>query len=155
MLILKGSSVRLEIGRRAVLVGSMLHDPDGNAWPACSFLCAKFSPGGRDATDEELKGAPRDYFGKNYRARVGKIELPPRNLSSWEFVGDVTKIWYTRPGTKAPGRFVHKINSPRGLWKIIFFLKGRGEAKLYKRGKYFRLDFSAGCLADDRGVAYP
>jgi hypothetical protein len=155
VLILKGQHVVFELGRKRVRVGAMLHDPEGVSWPECSFLCGPYRSGGRDATDDELKGAPRDYFGRGYKARVGKIELPLRSLDAWEFVGDVTKIYYTRPGTKAPGRFVHKINSPRGFWQVLHFLKGRGEAKLYKRGKFFRLEFSSGCIADDRGIAYP
>jgi hypothetical protein len=152
MLICKGSRVRfiLKDDREISPRGALLHDPTGRYWPKDSMLVVSFKRGGRRATDAERKGAPKDYLGRNHEARVGSVELPPRSLSEWQYVGDIKTILYVRPGTKAPGSYYHHFGGRR-----LAALFKSGKAKLYKRGSTYRVELGSGSIADDRGIVYP
>ena len=160
MLVCKAYEVGFElISRRGKLwcpkTAAMLHDEDGTSWPKCSVLIARFTHSLRRATDEEVKGAPKNWLGRKYDADIGSVDLPPRSLSSWTRVGDIRRMYYERIGTKAPGRYQHGVNKPRGLFHVVWLFKGDGEATLYKRGRVWRVEMSKNCIFDDRGIVYP
>jgi hypothetical protein len=156
MLICKGNTVSCLVeGRRVRCAGSMLHDPTGRHWPKHSLLIGKFQKGSEEPTEEQYRGAPRDYLGRGYRARVGSVDLPPKRLSEWEEIGPVAEIFYTRPGTSNPGRFRHAFNKPHGVSLVVFPFKGKGKATLRKCGRFHRLDMSRGALIDSRGLVWP
>jgi hypothetical protein len=153
VLVCKGKRVRFVMkgGRSVRARGSMLHDPSGRAWGRCSVLVASFTPGTRRATDAELRGEPRDYFGKSYSALVGRIALPPKALSEWKRVGEVERIYYWRTGTRAPGPFQH----PFGKRRAEFLFVAGKLPVLYHRGGAYRLELGNMCAIDDRGLVYP
>jgi hypothetical protein len=155
MIIRKGNGVSFELedGREVVAPKSwaMLHDPDGKKWNACSGLIVPFRTRQRRATPEEMEGAPRDYLGKQHVGYVSTVRLPPRSLASWERVGPVAKIWYTRQGTRAPGPYWHPFGKRQ--WQYLF-TKGK-KAVLYRRPGALRIELQSGCLWDDRGIVRP
>lgn len=135
----------------------MLHDASGNDWPACSLLITHFRSWTHEPDRHELSSG-RDYFGRNAEIGAGTLDLPSRSLRTWRRIGDVSEIFYDRAGTKAPGYFRHRFHKPRGLWKVIFFFKGRAGKDpviLYKTTGAYRLELPAGCMIDDRGIAVP
>jgi hypothetical protein len=150
MLIAKGSAARFELENGwAHASGTMLHDPSGSSWPSCSLLFASFKRGGREATKDER--AAREYLGREYEIRVGTVTLPTRDLSAWTEIGPVSRIEYTRPGTKAPRRYFHNFGERRlaGLFR-------KGELPtLYRLGRVYRLELRKGCTVDDRGIVHP
>jgi hypothetical protein len=130
----------------------MLHDDKGTQWNKCSALFVRFDPRGRPATPAEMRGAPTHYLGGDYEGWVSNVDIPPRPLSAgWEEVGEVRKIWYTRQGTKAPGKYWHPFNK-----RVAMFLWTKGETPiLYRRGDAMRLEMKNGCIWDDRGIVRP
>jgi hypothetical protein len=128
----------------------MLHDPSGKSWPACSLLIVGFDRRGRVATDDERKGAPKEYLGRKYEPRIGSVELPPRSLSEWSSLGEIETIYYVRPGTKAPGKYFHDF----GKRRLRAFFK-KGKATLYRRGSAYRVELGRGCIAHHDGIVFP
>ena len=160
MLIAKGYACGFDVeGRRGVLWlparAEMLHDPSGRAWPRCSLLFSAFQRGEREASPEEYAGAPKYHLESDHVARIGVVDLPPRALTDWEELGELRALYYKRPGTRAPGAYRHNFNAPRGSWKIVFALKKKGAARLFKRGSLHRVELGSGCIVDDRGIAFP
>lgn len=151
MLIAKGSNVRfkLEEGGGVHASGSMLHDPSGSSWPACSLLFAGFKREGKAPSREDRSA--KHYLGREYDLLQGSIALPTKELSAWTEVGAVERIEYRRPGTKAPGSYFHNFGERRlaGL-----FRKGKLPT-LYKLGRMLRLELRRGCTVDDRGIVTP
>jgi hypothetical protein len=136
---------------------ALLYDPSGRYWPRCSLLVAGFDRGGgvaRDATKEA-----RAFYGRSATIRAGTLEMvPPLDLSAWARLGPLESIFYERRGTKAPGYFRHEFNKPRGLWKLIFAIKGRSvkqPAVLYNLRSLYRVELPEGCIVDDRGIVAP
>src|SRR5262249_39520451 len=130
----------------------MLFDETGTAWPKCSLLVKRFE----DGTSRSDRG--KDYFGRKASVYEGHVELPMRALSTWKRRGEIKAIFYERAGTKLPGFFRHVFNKPRGLYKVIFWIKGRTAktpAILYARGKDYRVELPDGCIVDDRGIVLP
>jgi hypothetical protein len=156
MLIAKGSSCRfrteesgtISAGRGAV----MLHDPAGRSWSSRSLLFLPINRDGEEATDAQMKGAPKDYLGRNYRGKVGHVNLPSKSLAAWTYVDECVQLWYTRPGTKAPGRYQHPFNKATSIG-VIF--KGTRHVKLYRLGSAFRLELGRGSIVDGRGIVFP
>ena len=159
MLVSKGSHVGFKLAgktRKKIWCparAGMLHDPSGDSWPKCSVLVACYERGRKKPSREQYQGAPRDYLGRQYQARVGSIALPPRDLDQWQEIGELEEIYYLRPGTKAPGKYRHKFNAPRGMYRIMFLFKGRGDARLYKLDRMYRIEVER-CIIDDRGFVY-
>lgn len=156
-LICKGTAVKFKMidgGARISARGAMLHDPTGKYWGKNSLLIGPFSRDGEPLGDK-YKGPARDYLGRNHNAHVGSVELPPRGLDSWVTLGEVDVLYYRRPGTKAPGGFWHKFNAPRGAYKLMHAVKGKGKAILRKHGSFYRLDLPSNAVIDDRGVCWP
>jgi hypothetical protein len=137
----------------------MLRDPSGTFWPSCSLLFTRFTQG---SEEDETKPA-RNYFGRNAEILRGHVDVPPHDLKhGWREVGIVKQIFYERAGTKAPGRFKHKFNDPRGwMWLVALFKKRVSETPAvlfeYDRGgvSALRLELPDGCLVDERGIALP
>jgi hypothetical protein len=133
----------------------MLHDDSGQKWPKCSLLIMNIRRDRMVPTPEQENGTPQWYYGKNYKAHVGSVDLPSRDLSKWKFVGDVHKIFYDRFGTKAPGQFKHHFNKARGLYHVVAIVKGKREVKLYRLGRAYRLELGGGCVVNDLGLVWP
>lgn len=148
---------KLKDGRKVNCPASacILRDDDGKVWPECSLLIARIDGRGRDATDDEMSGAPKWWLGRDYDARISTFDKPPRDLASWQLVGEVDCIMYDRFGTKAPGRYDHTFNKARGLWHIVAWIKGNKVVKLYKRDGAYRLELSGGCVVRDIGLVWP
>jgi hypothetical protein len=157
MLIDRGDEVGfvLEDGRTidAPKRAGMLHDETGKSWAKCSLLVMSYRRSTRPATDAEFKSDAKDYFGRHYEACVSTIDTPPRALSEWKYVGDVKKLFYWRPG-RHQGTYKHEINKPRGLTRLLFVFRGKMRAKLYARGRTYRLELDK-CHIDSRGIVRP
>jgi hypothetical protein len=79
-------------------------------------------------------------------------------LSSWKKIGEIGTlgdrqgtIWYTRGGTKAPGRFKHRFNKA----SLIRLIKGKGRVVLYEYVSWLRIELPRGAIVDDRGIVSP
>lgn len=137
----------------------MLHDPSGTFWPKCSLLFCKFSQGSESDSSDEGVG----YFGKHADVCRGQTKMPLPDLhDGWREVGIVKQIFYERAGTKAPGRFKHKFNDPRGwMWLVALFKRRVAETppvlfEYNQNGmRALRLELPDGCAVDDRGIALP
>lgn len=136
----------------------LLHDESGAYWPRCSLLVANFERGSEE-TDEG-----KNYFGRGAGVKRGSVELPPKDISAWQKLGEIKTIFYDRAGTKAPGYFKHQFNKPRGLYKLVFLVKGKAgkqPAVLYtlfsrRLGQsFYRVELPSGCIVDDRGIVLP
>ena len=150
MLIRKGTRVVLDLrdGRSVVCPAKwgMFHDPDGHEWKQSQVLVIPYSE-----TGEVIEYGPaRSYFGSGYDIIHGESDPPPRALTQWTKVGALKKIWYTRPGTRHPGPFKHKVGDGWLDW-----LLGKRRAFLYRRRGAFLLDFPDGLTADARGCVHP
>jgi hypothetical protein len=153
-LIAKGRSCRFEMvdGPAVSVAGGMLHDPSGRWWPKRSVLCGPFKARERAAADDEFKGPAKDYLGKTHNASIGSVDTPPKSLGEWEYLGEVSRVYYTRTGKKRPGRYQHPFNKPTALSVLV---KGKGKAKLYRHGRFARLDLPPGAILDSRGLVWP
>jgi hypothetical protein len=130
--------------------GSMLHDPSGRWWPRNSVLCGPFK---RQATksDVEMTTEGRHYLGKR-QAVAYVIDTPSKALGGWQYLGEIEEIRYTRTGRKKPGRYYHVYNKPGALFTM---LKGKGKARLYRLGRYYRVELPRSAVLDARGFVYP
>jgi hypothetical protein len=139
MLIAKGYSVSFKMIEGGTVRGgagaALLHDPSGKTWPSCSGLVASFKKGLgpiKNNTAEEYLGMP---------ALRGEINLPPRRLSEWSYVGEIAVVNYRRIGKHA-SPFYHPIEG--------------GKAKLYRwRGRVLRMELGSGCVWNWRGIVTP
>ena len=159
-LIAKATHARFDMvdGRRISCRGTMMHDPSGRYWPKNSCLIGSFRKGPERVSDDAFWGAPRDYLGRGYRARYGSVNLPPRSIRSWTFVGYVSRgepedgeIQYVRRGIRARGAFYHPFNR-RSLFSITH---GNGRVRLYRFGSFYRLELPRRSIIDDRGFVWP
>ena len=152
-LIAKGRACRFDMkdGSSISARGGMLHDPSGRYWPRNSILIGPFRPRRRKVTDEEYRGSAVDYLGRRHKAYVGSIDTPPKSLAGWTYEGEVETLWYTRGGTKARGRFYHDVNGHA----LSTAIKGRGKIRLYRRGRFYRLQLPRGAILDSRGYVWP
>jgi hypothetical protein len=150
-LIAKGRSCLFEMvdGTDIKCTGGMLHDPSGRWWPARSVLIGPFRAKLRPATDDEFRGEAKQYFGGDYDAQMGVVNTPPKALSGWRYLGQVERIYYTRSGRRG-GRFQHPFNE--GLQSLLY---GKKSVRLYRRGRFFRLELPRGAHLDDRGFVHP
>jgi hypothetical protein len=138
----------------------MLYDESGESWPGCSLLIGEFERG----REEDDSGEGESYFGRNATVFAGGIDLPTRDLNAWQRLGEIDTVYYDRAGTKYPGFFKHTFNKPRGLFKVIFLIKGKAAKKpamlytLFRRRSektFYRIELPAGCIVDDRGIVMP
>jgi hypothetical protein len=152
--IVKGRSCLFEMvdGSDVRCSGGMIHDPSGRRWPRRSVLCGPFRSRTRKATDDEYTGAARHYLGGSYGASIGRVDMPPKALGAWDYLGEVDRIYYTRTGRRNPGRYQHQFNKSTAL-AVIF--KGRGKVRLYRRGRFVRLELPPSAILDSRGYVWP
>jgi len=152
VIICKGIRVIVDLdksGKRAVFwpkSWGKMHDPDGKDWPKDSMLVIPYK-----VTGEPIDYGPaRHYFGDSYDTQSGEVTLPPREMKQWTRIGEVRRIWYTRPGTSHPGPFRHEVG---GGW--LEMILGKRRAILYRRPRAYRLEFPDGLIADARGFVHP
>jgi hypothetical protein len=151
-LICKGTQARFKLasGKWVAPRGALLHDPDGRSWPECSGLVMPFKRTG-EAPSREYDQA-RHYLGRSYEIKQGRIDkLPPRALSEWEEIGEVTRAEYHRGGTKAPGDYFHPMGARQ--WFRLFIKPDL--PVLYRYGNIYRLELGKGCHWSDRGLIVP
>lgn len=152
--IVKGRSCRFEMveGPDRTCGGGMIHDPTGRAWPKNSVLCGPFRRE-RRVDPDEMDPRATHYYGGSYSAHIGIVNKPPRALSSWRYLGEVERIYYTRVGRKYGGvRFVHPFNKGSSLAVIV---KGRRRVRLYQYGRFMRLELPRDAMLDSRGFVFP
>lgn len=151
MLAVKAHDVSFELvgggAARAARSHGLIHDEAGEVWPRCSLLVGPYTRGTAEGT---MDAAARRYYGAGWRARRGRITLPPRALAGqWRKVGTVSRIYYVRLGNVFGGTtFRHKF-AARRLW--IF----PTPAILYRHGRWLRLELPAGCIVNWRGFVSP
>lgn len=152
--IVKGHSCLFEMkdGGTIRTKGGMIHDPSGRSWPRASVLMGPFRARVRAATDDEYHGDAKSYLGHTHHATIGVVDMPPRGLAQWEYLGEVDRIFYTRTGRKNPGRYQHPFNKPSALATLV---KGTGKVRLYKHGRFMRLQLPRGAQLDNRGYVWP
>ncbi len=134
---------------------SMMYDDSGRYWSKTSVLVGPYTKGNEEVDPKKYNGFPADWLGRTYHGKIGSVDLPPKSLSEWEVVGDLETLYYVRVGRKAPGGYRHTLNAPRGSYKIVHLVKGKGKAVVRKHGSFYRLDFSRGLLLDGRGIVWP
>lgn len=153
MIIVKGRTVSFDMvdGSEvdAPSSAAMMHDATGRYWKRTSVLVGRFAKSSETTDGDKYS---RDYLGHSHLTHVGDVALPPRDLSSWQYEGEVERIWYTRTGKKNGGRrFQHQFNKA-GLQRLV---RGRGKARLYKCGAWYRLELPQGAQLDSRGYVWP
>lgn len=140
MFLCKGTRVRVKLTEGpGVSAPALLHDPDGKAFPKCSVLLGPFARGKKPL---KLGRKERLYFGSDYKGHEGRVRYPAHSSSSWTLVGEAVEILYTRPGSRAAGRgtrYFHEFKRP---------------VKVYKNGRFYRIDLPS-CILDDRGFVWP
>lgn len=148
--ILKGRSCKFDMveGPAVSCKGGMIHDPSGKRWPKRSVLCGPVKKVGPGEMDSEAKS----YLGGNHKAAVYVTSDVPRALSKWRYVGDVEQIWYTRTGRRFTGRYYHPFSKSTS---IDVMLRGPGRVRLYRLGRYCRLELPRGATLDFRGYVWP
>jgi hypothetical protein len=148
--ILKGRSCKFDMvqGRAVTCSGGMIHDPTGKRWPRNSVLCGPV----RKLGPAEIDGEARDYLGSNHKASVYVTGDVPRELSRWKYIGEVDQIWYTRTGKRYTGRYYHPFSKPTS---IDVMLRGSGKVRLYRLGRYCRLELPRGATLNWRGYVWP
>jgi hypothetical protein len=162
MLICKGSRVAFDImpdakgrkERHVIAPGSygMLHDPEGKDWPRNSVLVMPFKRGGQA---EKPTDNARAYMGRGYTVKQGTVNTPPKALTEWKRVGKVQTIYYSRPGTKAPGGYYHHFVKGAAIEHKLFRGGGGKHPTLYRRGKMLRLELQDGATLNERGFVWP
>ena len=122
------------------------HDPEGDDWPPCSIL---FGPYTKTREKVEPEKIDREYYG-DAPTYAMKVDLPPRSLAEWVFVGDVVQVFYLRNGERYPFPYQHKFKKKRlmGLGKEV-------QANLYRRGSFMRLELPGDCEVSWRGFVWP
>jgi hypothetical protein len=126
---------------------ALLHDPSGRYWKKTSLLVAPFHKDGVDVDGSELA---QDYLRRDVKA--GSIDLPPKPLSAWQPEGEIDCIYYRRNGARHGGqRFKHKFNE----FSLDKLVRGSGKARLYSRGRLFRVELPRGAVADSDGLKWP
>jgi len=130
--------------------GSMMHDPSGRYWPKASVLCGPLSASARKAIRYEVTGEAHHYL--NREPRMTEVDTPPRSLKGWEYLGEVVEIRYTRTGNRRPGRYFHEFSKKTALTTLV---KGKGKARLYRLGRWYRLDLPVDAILDTRGFVWP
>lgn len=140
MILIKGTDVKFEMADGRILSlppkHGIIHDPSGQALPRCDVYFGPFQKG-RTPIDLPTKEA-RAYFGRFYDARAAVVDVPP---GPWKPVGDVTQIFYVRPGVHQ-GRYYHLFREGNLL-------------RLSRCRAFHRLDLPEGCVVNDRGFVKP
>lgn len=148
MLVAKGSQIVLTLADDRTIYcapgAEALHDATGGDWPDSSVLIV-----GYHRTGDRLTCVPQDaraYFGDHAEVRRGRVELPPKRVSSWTRVGDVRCATYVRRGEHA-GDWEHEF----GRRRMFGLMPGNPLPVCCRRGETLRID---GVVAWDwRGIS--
>ena len=132
----------------------LLHDPTGKTRSSRHVFCGPFEHAGERVDQDEVPKDARAYLGRKHVVKGGSADLPPRS-AKWDVVGDLKTIYYKRGGTKAPGKYRHEFNKPRGTFIIVHAIKGHGTVSLWKHGNWYAVVFPRGAMIDDRGFVWP
>ena len=121
---------------------ALLHDESGRDWPSCSALVMPIHP---SRGDEPVRDrAAQSYF--NDQPMGCSVELPPRSLSSWRALGEISEILYTR-------RRPHGL--PGQLQDDFYHPIEKGKARLYRLGHVYRIELGPRCQWNWRGIVRP
>jgi hypothetical protein len=163
MLIVKGYRVSFVMaGGRAVKPPAsyaLMNDESGSDWPRCSGLVGPIKSTSRRPISNS---AAKSYFGHQpYDFRADIPSGDERHLRNWKYVGELEKILYTRRrANRAPTEhaddYFHPIrqDGPGILAKLLSFVLPAG-AKLYRRGRWYRMELASGCTWNWRGIVSP
>ena len=148
-LINKGKNAEFDMkdGSSFKAKGGMLHDPSGRYWPKNSVLFGPYKSG---STPNDENPEAEHYLAR--KPREGSIDTPSRELASWKYLGEVEEIFYTRTGNRKPGRYRHAFSKSGALATVVM---GKGRAKLYRLGRFYRLQLPRGAILDSRGYVWP
>ena len=157
MLIAKGYEVHFYVGERRISAPAsygMLHDPSGEDWNSSSVLIAPFSKGRQEIED----GDASSYFGSDPMG--GEIDLPPRDISRWTFLGPVKKIEYSRMRphgmpAKYEGDYFHFFDGSEGMLSLLSLFFKAPSPELFRRGKILRMELPWGADLNERGYIWP
>ena len=140
MILIKGRRVWCEMrdGREIYCPASfgMMHDPEGEHWPACVLLIGPYR---RSRRSVDLSNAAKDYFGPDYDGHEASIDVPQ---GAWKSLGEVSEIFYERTGLTHPGDYRHAFRKD-------------SHVILSKSGRFFRLELPKGCVVNWRGFVNP
>jgi hypothetical protein len=157
MLLVKGDRVSfvLRDGRHADPPESygLMHDVDGpgpQMIPRNVFLVGPFTRG-RSAPKGTVSWETRKYMGAKHDVKMGNVNLPERDLrfssEGWTFVGLVRRIYYMRNGyLRVPMK--HDFREHQ-------FIVVPVSTKLYRLGKWLRLQLPVTCRINERGIISP
>ena len=140
---------------------ALMHDESGRDWPRFSGLVGAVKTAGRSGEPISDRAA-KDYFG--YAPCAFEASIPSgdeRHLRNWKSVGDVEEILYSRRRSngapaKHRGDYYHPIRQkvPGLLSRLLSFVLPAG-AKLYRRGRWYRIELASGCVWNWRGIVSP
>lgn len=146
MLIAKGFRVRfvMKDGRKISPPPSyaLLHDESGTHWNYSSSLVMPISTSNQDPDAQDSHA--RTYFSAT--PLEGSAELPPKSLSQWEPLGVIAEVLYTRRRPR---------NLPGANQDDYFHPIEKGTARLYKRGRIYRMELGSNALWNWRGIVRP
>lgn len=162
MLIVKGFRVSfvLSSGKtvRPPASYALMNDEDGRDWPRCSGLIGPLS---RTSKTPISNAQAKAYFG--YQPMAGSAVIPSgeeRKLSNWRLLGEVKEVLYTR---RRAGRepaeheddYYHPI-SKGVIGRLLEVVLGLpAGARLYRWGRWYRIELAAGCVWNWRGIVRP
>lgn len=163
MLIVKGYRVHFVMaGGRTVKPPAgyaLMNDESGADWPRCSGLVGSVKSTSRDPV---RNSAAKSYFG--HQPFAFTVVIPSgdeKHLRNWKCIGDVEEILYTRrrangaPAEHA-GDYYHPIRQQGSglLARLLSFVLPAG-SKLYRRGRWYRIELARGCVWNWRGIVSP
>lgn len=140
MIVARGHAVSFELSDGRVVHGprgsELLHDETGRDIPADIVLVMRFEHTGKPL-DGKLPKHVQQHFGQ-YQPKDGRGELPTLRLSSWQEVGRVKTIEYTRRGELHHGQKSHDKTHEFRRMPVLY---RRGDAMLLKLGGGQRWDW--------------
>jgi hypothetical protein len=161
MLIVKGFRVSFVLASgktvRPPSSYALMNDEDGRDWPRCSGLVGPMRSGKTPISHSKAKA----YFG--YEPLAGSAVIPSgdeRSLRNWKLLGDVKEVLYTR--RRAGGApmqheddYYHPISKGIIGRLLEMILQLPAGARLYRWGRWYRIELAAGCVWNWRGIVRP
>lgn len=151
-IVVKGTAVEFVMrqGRDVVAPSGygLMHDAVGGLLPRCTLLIGPFRKGG-SADDAEVSRAAVKYLGPEADIKRGSAGALPdcSSLDDWRDLGEVQRIYYQRGGDYR-GYYTHPFSGR-------VFLVLPGETRLYRRGRWLRLQLPWACRLNERGFIAP
>jgi hypothetical protein len=136
MWLIKGREISFEMddGQKIALPKryGMIHNPKQST--KCVVYFGPYERAGESVT--QMPRIASLYFGSDYDARGGYIDLPE---GKWDRVGNVNVIFYDRPGEHSD-YYRHEFKEP---------------VPLSRNGEYWRITLPKGSVVNDRGFVSP